>query len=631
MKKGLFFMAVMFMSVTMHASILRVASTGNNADGSSWANAYTTIKAALSTAVSGDEIWVQQGTYTIVSEATQLNFKEGVNVYGGFVGTETVLNQRSTNPALTTISHVVSSTGDYRLLTSIALNTPSTWDGFTFDGKNAGPGVLLASSCNLNNTVVTNCKITDGSGAGVNITSSENVFGTVNVTNTTVKDNTLILAGTTYYGGGAGIHVGPLSKAALIEDCIISGNIINATATGAYAFGAGILIYEGVIKNSTINNNKLIGSTGNIITGAGIAIKPMPEKRTVLIDGCSITNNVSPARGGAIIIDPAYSGQYLGDYTISNTNIINNQSSNVGGGILSTAATRQTTGWTLNVINSIIANNTANTGGGIFINSSGIVTITYSTIVNNKSTGTYGGGGINFQGTANQTINATLTNVVLWGNKEGGADTGRTQIFNGEQSSTIRYSAIQGYNAAYYGFNNATKESIVNLVADNTIGPKFLEPTTTIGYGASDVDASRWQITAGSAAIEAGTDSNDNNGDPIITDYAGKARPNSAADFIYPDIGAYQYDAANPPVLGLEVIAVKESGLSIYPTVTNSLLNIKTNKSIKNIEVYNLNGSTVLKSKSTKAIDVSNLSSGMYLFKAIFDDNIVEVKRFIKQ
>lgn len=636
MKQKLFFITVLLLAMTVQAATLRVSPTGNNSDGSSWANAYTSIQAALTAAAAGDKIWVQQSTYMIMAEAEQLNFKEEVNVYGGFVGNETTLAQRNTNPELTTISHDVNGVGKFRLLTSSALNAATTWDGFTFDGKKVGSGVYLNSNCNLNNVVVKNGFVSGESGAGVNIGSSTKIFGTVNLTNSTIKDNTISVTGVPYLGGGAGVFVSQFSTAALIENCIISGNTINAVSTAAsvFVFGAGVLIHEGVIKNSTIDSNNVIGTAANnYITGGGIAIRPMNAEREVLIEGCSVTNNTSKARGGAIIIDPVYSGQYLGKYTISHTKIINNKSTDAGGGIFTTSSTKQNPGWTLNVINSVIANNTAVTGGGIFINSSGAVNITYATIVNNVTTSTFGGGGINFQGAANQTINAAITNTLIWNNTQTGTDNGRTQFNNNKQAAAITYSAIQDYNASYAGWDNTTRQNIINLNSDNAnaTGPMFLAPTTTIGYGVSDVDASRWQITSKSILIQAGTDANDQDGKSIVSDYMGTARPNSSVDFMYPDVGAYQFDAANPPVLGLENVAVKVSGFIIYPTVTNSLLNIETSKSIKNIEVYNLNGNTVLKSKATKVIDVSNLSSGMYLFKAIFDDNIVEVKRFIKQ
>ena len=76
---------------------VNAAATGAN-NGSSWADAYTTLPLALSAAAANDEIWVAQATYkpTATPDRTlSLVLKNGVSVYGGFVGNETQRAQRA--------------------------------------------------------------------------------------------------------------------------------------------------------------------------------------------------------------------------------------------------------------------------------------------------------------------------------------------------------------------------------------------------------------------------------------------------------------------------------------------------------------------------------------------------------
>ncbi|MBK6994985.1 MAG: hypothetical protein IPH31_08660 [Lewinellaceae bacterium] len=80
------------------------ASGSNN--GSSWANAYTSLDAALAAAVPGQAIWVASGTYKPSFPAPDNSFalQSGVELYGGFAGTETQLSQRNPTLNVTTLS-----------------------------------------------------------------------------------------------------------------------------------------------------------------------------------------------------------------------------------------------------------------------------------------------------------------------------------------------------------------------------------------------------------------------------------------------------------------------------------------------------------------------------------------------
>ena len=73
--------------------------TGSN-DGTSWANAYfgpAGLQSALAASSSGDQIWCAEGTYSPTngtSRTVSIVLKNGVEVYGGFNGTESSLAQR---------------------------------------------------------------------------------------------------------------------------------------------------------------------------------------------------------------------------------------------------------------------------------------------------------------------------------------------------------------------------------------------------------------------------------------------------------------------------------------------------------------------------------------------------------
>jgi predicted outer membrane repeat protein len=80
-----------------HLIYVNQAAGGSN-DGSSWANAFTDLQAALAEADSGDEIWVAVGVYKPTTDAgdreASFQLRNGVALYGGFAGTEDAREQR---------------------------------------------------------------------------------------------------------------------------------------------------------------------------------------------------------------------------------------------------------------------------------------------------------------------------------------------------------------------------------------------------------------------------------------------------------------------------------------------------------------------------------------------------------
>jgi hypothetical protein len=108
--------AILFATSTagMLAAVIYVnaAATGAN-NGTSWANAYTSLQTAVGTGGAGDELWVAAATYkpTPTTDRTiSFALKNGLGVYGGFNGTETMRSQRNPAVNVTTLSGDIAAT-----------------------------------------------------------------------------------------------------------------------------------------------------------------------------------------------------------------------------------------------------------------------------------------------------------------------------------------------------------------------------------------------------------------------------------------------------------------------------------------------------------------------------------------
>lgn len=123
-----------------NAAVIYVKS-GGTGNGTSWLQAYGGgLNLALQNAVSGDEIWVAQGTYfpsSTLNSAESFVFKDGVKLYGGFEGNETLLSLRADTSGLTTIlSGNLSNSVQTEILFRVnnASNINNLIDGFTITG-----------------------------------------------------------------------------------------------------------------------------------------------------------------------------------------------------------------------------------------------------------------------------------------------------------------------------------------------------------------------------------------------------------------------------------------------------------------------------------------------------------------
>ena len=119
-------------------------ATSGTGDCQSWDNACE-LQTALQTVLSGNEVWVAAGTYkpTAGTDRTiSFELKNGVAIYGGFAGTETLRTQRNFETNVTTLSGDIG-TGDdnsdnsYHVVVGSGTDNSTLIDGFTVTAGNA--------------------------------------------------------------------------------------------------------------------------------------------------------------------------------------------------------------------------------------------------------------------------------------------------------------------------------------------------------------------------------------------------------------------------------------------------------------------------------------------------------------
>lgn len=183
-------------------SYVNINASGSN-DGSSWANAYTSLNTAISNTVTNRQIWVAKGIY-IAPVTYGFQMKNNLAIYGGFDGTETSLAQRNWTLNATTLKGNTNTRviGNY-WTSSYRLNTTAILDGFTITGgtvnssdfyNKGGAGILnYFASPTLQNLIITD-----------NIVNVSNYYGggIYNYESNGTMKNVHITRNSAYKGGG---------------------------------------------------------------------------------------------------------------------------------------------------------------------------------------------------------------------------------------------------------------------------------------------------------------------------------------------------------------------------------------------------------------------------------------------
>lgn len=319
MKKLLLFFTLFFCSHESNSAIIyvNVNAVGLN-NGSSWVNAYNDLQTALSVAFVNDDIWVAAGTYKPTATSSRgISFvmKNGVDLFGGFNGTETAISQRNiaTNPTILSgdIGALGSNTDNtYRVVKIENLTAPLTFDGFQIvsgyneNATSNGSGMMVANNSSLiqvKNTIIYN-NYANTSGAGLYVESS-----TVDFYFTEFLYNSTSVSGT---GGAIYADIGSPSNLHFYDSKFIgnfarNGVVVMFRSSGEFTFdrvlvtsnststlpsAVSIMTFESQADLLSINNSLIAGNTIHSSSGT-ILDSNIPNANSASLTNVTICHN----------------------------------------------------------------------------------------------------------------------------------------------------------------------------------------------------------------------------------------------------------------------------------------------------------------------------------------------------
>jgi hypothetical protein len=262
---------------------LNVAMPG---DGSSWATAFDSVQAAIDDAAAAApcEVWVAAGMYYIYETGVTdtLTLQGGVDVYGGFDGTETMLDQRDWSANVTVLDGRAGPGSSSRVYHVVTAASDARLDGFVITEGLAngvapherGGGIFSDDT----DVVVANCSIVDNAcawiGGGIAI-----IGGAPTIVDSVIADN----ASAQYAGG-----LYASGSDTTVSRCVVHGNTSGDDA-------AGFVLEQGspVVENSVfyLNNGGDFGGAMDIW-----------QETAALVVNNTFYDNDGPHGGGGVSI-----------------------------------------------------------------------------------------------------------------------------------------------------------------------------------------------------------------------------------------------------------------------------------------------------------------------------------------
>jgi hypothetical protein len=307
---------------------------GGAKDGTSWANAFATVRAAVDAAKSNDDIWVAAGTY-----GGSVTVTRPVQLYGGFAGTEAKREDRNAKANPTVL--------DGGRNGSVVVFKPyasrAVLDGFTIQNGSGTldqrgvfdpPGTSKTTGNSDNRLIPAGITYPRKPDRYESVTVGGGVYadGSATISNCTIKDCSAD------YGGGIALRGGGGPR---IEECIIRDNTAK--------FGGGVAVISldwsaGYATSPYVRNSLIEGNRAR--TGGGI----YAEQYALVATGNDVRGNNAETGGGLALLNGS-----------SINNLIRENSAQDGAGI---ACLDFSPGW---ITGNVLSKNKAEKrGGGIF-------------------------------------------------------------------------------------------------------------------------------------------------------------------------------------------------------------------------------------------------------------------------
>ncbi len=445
MKKIYYLFALATFAFTSVKAQIYVTEAGGavTKDGSSWSTAYdkTQLQQAITSASSGQQVWVAKGTYRptvnpIYNSADNRDktflMKRGVSVFGGFAGDEESLSDRD----LQNTNNKTVLSGDL-LGNDIEDNLdPNLKTDNTYHVVLISDGTSALLSYTLDGFTITG-GFADGVGE-VGLTSASTILFARNK------------------GGGITAR-GLGAYNVLYNNLVIEGNIAETNAINEPGLGGGAYLHISSANTGKMNNVKF--KKNNAGNGGALYTYFNSSSATFEVNDCAFNENSGDGGSGGGAIAKASSS---GTLNIINTIFLKNTHTKYGGAI------RSGVGET-NIINCDFQENSSERGA-VYTTGSSSLNIDNSIFNKNSTTGS---GGHIYMYSGNLSVRkTTFSNGIATTN--GGAIF-VTSSGEGAVASTVRVSnslffnniaagggAVYATNGSFEGVSNATAVGIVN-------------------------------------------------------------------------------------------------------------------------------------------------------------------------